>query len=97
VFAAVVDGETIGFAAMFRRDDDGMELDGPFVDPSRRRRGFGAALIEHCAGVCRSLGARVLHVVGDLHAMDFYEACGFVKVGMGSTRFGLAERLERSM
>lgn len=97
VFAALVGDELVGFAAMFRRPDGSMELDGLFVDPPKWRNGIGAALVRHCASMCGSIGAGMLHVIGNPHAMDFYEACGFVRAGSVHTQFGQAERLELTL
>ena len=45
-------------------------------------------LIDHCAEMARSMGSGALHVVGNIHAKQFYLSCGFTIVGTFETRFG---------
>ena len=80
--------EILGFAVAMPRTDGDFELDGLFVEPARWRQGIGKQLIDHCVMVARSAGAGALHVVGNPHARDFYEGCGFRLVGVVATRFG---------
>jgi GNAT superfamily N-acetyltransferase len=88
VFVAECEGTMAGFAALDPRADGDIELDGMFVDPHMQRRGIGRALIEHCAEFARSQGCLALHVVGNSHAKDFYNECGFKVTGTSQTRFG---------
>jgi GNAT superfamily N-acetyltransferase len=94
VFAAELDGETAGFAALLDRDDGEIELDGLFTEPDRWRRGVGRALIQHCAAFARARGATTLHVIANFEARGFYERCGFVETGPFETQFGPALRME---
>ena len=55
------------------------------VDPSARRRGWGAALVEMAAGVAKEAGAfeLFLEVAADnIAAIKLYEATGFDRVGL---------------
>jgi N-acetylglutamate synthase-like GNAT family acetyltransferase len=88
VFVAEVAGSTMGFAAILPLDDGDFELDALFVEPSAWRQGIGRALVEHCAAAARDAGAESLHVLGNPHAEDFYNACGFNTLGTKQTRFG---------
>jgi len=88
VVVAEADGTVLGFAAVLPRDDGDAELDALFVEPDLWKGGIGRALVQRCAVLARSLGARSLHVVGNPHAEGFYIACGFELVGNAETRFG---------
>jgi GNAT superfamily N-acetyltransferase len=88
VFVLEQDGAIVGFAAILRRDDGDIDLDALFVEPGMQRRGIGRKLIDHCAERARSMGSRALHVVGNIHAKEFYLTCGFTLVGSFETRFG---------
>jgi GNAT superfamily N-acetyltransferase len=90
VFVSEQKGVIVGFAAVEPRADGESELDGLFVDPSMQRHGIGRALVAHCAEFARAQGSGALHVVGNLHAEDFYIACGFTVMGTTETRFGTA-------
>jgi GNAT superfamily N-acetyltransferase len=88
VFVAEWDGAIVGFAAVEPRADGDSELDALFVDPHMQRRGIGRALIEHCAQFTRTQGSLALHVIGNPHARNFYDECGFQVIGTTETRFG---------
>ena len=88
LFVAEWKGVVAGFAAVEPREDGESELDALFVDPHMQRRGIGRALIEYCADFAHKQGSAALHVVGNPHAKDFYEECGFEVTGTTETRFG---------
>jgi GNAT superfamily N-acetyltransferase len=88
VFVAEWNGTIVGFAAVEPRGDGESELDVLFVDPSMRRRGIAQSLIGQCAEVARTRKSTALCVVGNPHARDFYNACGFDLIGTAETRFG---------
>jgi len=90
VFVAVSEESILGFAAMYRRDDRDMQLDGLFVDPSHQKLGIGALLVEHCAAAAQTASALAIHVIGNPHAELFYLKCGFVRSGETETLFGPA-------
>jgi len=88
VFVLERDGALAGFCAIVPREDGDTELEALFVEPDIQRRGIGRKLVEHCAGIARSKGSTTLHVIGNLHAEQFYLACGFSVIGRFETRFG---------
>jgi GNAT superfamily N-acetyltransferase len=88
VFVSEWRGAIVGFAAVEPGADGESELDALFVDPNMQRRGIGRALIEHCGEFARRQGSRALHVIGNPHAKNFYDECGFEVVGTTETRFG---------
>lgn len=54
------------------------------VDPTRRRRGAGRALVEAAAGMAATLGAEEMFLevaVDNPAALALYEAAGFARVG----------------
>ena len=89
MFAAQLDDQLVGFAAILPRMEGGFDLDALFVEPSLQRHGIGRQLIAHCAHVARSRGAAAIHVVGNPHAEAFYRSCGFELHGTEQTRFGV--------
>ena len=97
VFLSEWNGTILGFSAVEPRADGDTELDGLFVDPSNRRRGIGRQLVEYCSEVARGNGSKALHVIGNLHAEEFYLDCGFERIGMVETRFGDGLLLRRTL
>lgn len=79
----------VGFASTSVNPDGQLELDDLFVDPGWRRRGIARRLITDIAGTSRVEGYRLLSVVGNPHASDFYRAVGFVEVGRTETALGV--------
>lgn len=90
VFVAVSGGIQVGFSVLLPRDDGDLELDGLFVEPSAWRSGVGRGLIEHAIGEAKARRAKAIHVIGNPQAEGFYEAVGFVTIGVTQTRFGPA-------
>jgi ribosomal protein S18 acetylase RimI-like enzyme len=88
VFVSERNGAIVGFAALRPRPDGDAELDALFVDPGVRRCGVGRSLVDHCVQIVRMQGSAALCVIGNPHAYDFYNACGFKIVGTTETRFG---------
>ncbi len=97
VFVLEQDGAIVGFCAILPRDDGDTEIDALFVEPSIQRRGIGRKLIDHCAEMARSMGSGALHVVGNIHAKQFYLSCGFTIIGTFETRFGPGLLLRKSL
>ncbi len=87
VFVAEFQGVVVGFAAVLPRGDGESELDGLFVEPDQQKKGIGRVLVEFSIEFARSQGSRMLHVVGNSHAENFYRSCGFEEVGLVETRF----------
>jgi predicted N-acetyltransferase YhbS len=97
VFVAERDGVILGFVVVLPRDDGEAELDGLFVEPSAWRGGIGRALVEVGCAFAQTLGASLLHVVGNHHAAAFYKSCGFEPVGETQTQFGPAPLLRKRL
>lgn len=96
--AAVLDGEVVGFATVADERGDGtLELVDLFVDPDRMRGGVGRALVEDLAERARARRVTRIEVTANDHALAFYEAAGFVRVGTAQTRFGPAPRMQRHL
>ena len=88
-----IDGERIvGFATVRLHGALG-ELDDLFVDPAWMRRGIGRRLIIDAATVARSDGIARIEVTANTHALDFYNAVGFVLDGVTETQFGPGHRM----
>ena len=81
-FVAVLDGRDVGVArgAAHQRTDV-RELVGMWVDPSARRQGIGAQLIDRVAAWAIAAGATVLVldvVAGNAPAIALYDRAGFL-------------------
>ncbi|HKE93611.1 MAG TPA: GNAT family N-acetyltransferase [Povalibacter sp.] len=88
MFVARAGDAIVGFAAILPRADGDTQLDALFVEPDLQRLGIGRGLMDHCAQVAKAHGSKAIHVVGNLHAADFYRSCGFQLCGTEQTRFG---------
>ena len=88
VFVAERAGVIIGFAAVLKKADGEIELDGLFVEPTLWREGVGRSLVHYCAEFAHTNGSAALLVVGNPHAAGFYAPCGFESLGRQKTRFG---------
>lgn len=74
----------LGFACAAAVMDE-VELQSIAVDPSARRRGIGAALLEGLVDWAREAGYRTLHLevrAGNSPALSLYRHFGFVQVGL---------------
>jgi GNAT superfamily N-acetyltransferase len=88
-----INGERIvGFATM-RVHGMLAELDDLFVDPEWMRRGLGRRLVIDAEKVARSDGIARIDVTANTHALDFYNAVGFVLDGVTETQFGPGYRM----
>lgn len=56
------------------------------VHPAFQRRGIGAELVRHAAGVARERGIHWLHVDYEPHLEGFYRGCGFTPTLAGLLR-----------
>lgn len=86
-------GERIVGFATTRLHDDVVELDDLFVDPAWMRRGVGRTLVVDALSVARSLGIARVEVTANGHALEFYQAAGFVLDGVTETQFGPGHRM----
>ena len=89
--AAVDQGKVVGFAT-YSHHPDYVELEALFVDPDHRRRGHAERLVDAVVDAARRAGAARVEVTANEHASAFYEAAGFVKVGMVELLFGPVPR-----
>jgi GNAT superfamily N-acetyltransferase len=76
-----------------------LELVDLFTDPGRMRRGAATVLINDIAAFAASIGVDRVSVVGNPHALDFYERVGFVAAGHVATEFdeGIRMHLDTSL
>ena len=93
---AVIDGDVAGFATA-RDLGAALELIDLFVDPPFMRLGAGHALVQDARAQALEAGRPHLVVTANPHALDFYEAEGFVAVGEVETRFGPGSRMRLSV
>lgn len=79
-YAAVAEdgGEVIGFGGV--RLDHGSLL-GVFVEPAYGGAGVGTRILGTVESRARETGHETLTVFAALNAVEFYEACGFERVG----------------
>jgi GNAT superfamily N-acetyltransferase len=89
---AVDDGEIVGFSTYVVAPDF-MEVEDLFVQPGRMRGGVGRALIGDLVEIARSKSAPYLEVTANPHALEFYEAVGFVAGESVETQFGPGIRM----
>jgi len=94
--AATDDEVVVGFASTSTTDGL-VELEDLFVDPDRRRAGHARRLVERVAADARADGSTAIEVTGNDHARAFYEAAGFVPIGMADTEGHPAVRMRRSL
>jgi GNAT superfamily N-acetyltransferase len=80
VYAAVVEGEMVGFYALAGHGR-AIELEHLWVSPEYIGTGIGRALFDHAVSKAASLGAEVLSVEADPNAEGFYRRMGAVRVG----------------
>jgi predicted NBD/HSP70 family sugar kinase/GNAT superfamily N-acetyltransferase len=86
-YGAVVDGQVVGIASIYRQREDGTEdpftwrLRGMATDPSVRGEGYGRALLEAVVEHARREGGMRLWCNARTGVADFYGAAGFVVQG----------------
>jgi GNAT superfamily N-acetyltransferase len=80
-YAAILDGRTVGFYALGRRDDR-LELLHLWVLPNAMGQGVGRSLFLHCLERARALGCRKLEIESDPNAEGFYQHMGAQRVGV---------------
>ena len=88
VVVAQIGERLVGFATIVAHDGNDAELEGLFVEPTHWRQGIGTALLHAIERETAAWGASRLHVLANPHAMAFYEAAGFVKIGERKTPLG---------
>ena len=93
---AVDQGLIVGFAT-YSPHPTHVELEALFVDPSHRRRGHAMRLMDAVVDTARQAGVARVEVTANEHASSFYDAAGFVPVGMVELRFGPVPRMHRAI
>lgn len=88
VLVAERDTVRLGFAALAKRDDGDMDLEGLFVEPDHWHCGIGRRLVAAASAHARERGATELHAIGNLHAEGFYDKLGFRNLGRCALDFG---------
>lgn len=68
----------VGLYRLLAEADRVIDLDLLFIDPSVIGRGVGRMLFERAAGEARRDGGRVLQILSDPNAADFYRRMGAV-------------------
>jgi GNAT superfamily N-acetyltransferase len=84
-----VDGQPVGFASILRKGN-AVELEDLFVDPDWMRRGIGRALVADVVTGARQHAVITVEVEANKHALDFYEAVGFLPVREVTLEHGVA-------
>lgn len=76
---ALYDGGRLRTVAVVTDEGGGVfELKNLATEPDSQRRGYGRAMVEHIAEICRRRGRRLLAGTGDSPlTIPFYERCGF--------------------
>jgi GNAT superfamily N-acetyltransferase len=89
---AVDDGRVVGFATTTPAGEVA-ELVDLFVDPRRMRRGVARALVLDAVCLARAGGSSRIEVTANSHALDFYNAVGFVADHEVPTQFAPGTRM----
>jgi ribosomal protein S18 acetylase RimI-like enzyme len=89
--AAIDQGAVVGFAT-FSHHSEHVELEALFVDPNHRRRGHAMRLVDEVVDVARRAGVARVEVTANDHASAFYDAAGFLQVGLVDLLFGPVPR-----
>jgi GNAT superfamily N-acetyltransferase len=84
---------TAGFATTIIAEKGHLELVDLFIDPDWMRRGAATALINDTAAYAATIGVDRVSVVGNPHALAFYERAGFLIAGEAATEFGAGLRM----
>ena len=77
VWVAVEDGDVpVGVVQLVPAGDLIVDLDKLFVEPTRINRGLGGVLFARAVMLARQGGFRLMTILADPHAADFYERMG---------------------
>lgn len=74
-------GRVVAVATLAGEPPEG-ELGSLFVDPDMIGEGMGRRLLQHMLETARGIGIRTVALDADPNAEPFYEAMGFVRVGV---------------
>ena len=89
-------GLVVGFAT-YAQHPTHLELEALFVDPDHRRRGHAMRLLDTVVDTARRMGVARVEVAANEHAAAFYDAAGFVQVGVEERLFGPVPRMHRAV
>jgi N-acetylglutamate synthase-like GNAT family acetyltransferase len=78
---AEAEGRVVAVATLEGEPPEG-ELGSLFVDPDMIGKGVGRRLLQHMLETARGVGIRTVVLDADPNAEPFYEAMGFVRVGV---------------
>jgi len=78
---AVIRQELAGFYTLEDLADTRIELSALFVEPKHIGRGVGRQLMSHAKSLAVKLGAHIMTIQGDPHALEFYRAAGANVIG----------------
>ena len=78
---AEAQGRVVAVATLEGEPPQG-ELGSLFVDPDMIGKGVGRRLLQHMLEAARGIGIRTVMLDADPNAEPFYEAMGFVRVGV---------------
>jgi GNAT superfamily N-acetyltransferase len=87
------DAGPIAFASHRPSSDTVTELDDLFTHPDWRRQGAARLMMAAIVDDARARGIRRIEVTANVHAMEFYEAVGFRRIGTAETALRQAPRL----
>ena len=83
----------VAFASLRDTGEGAAELDDLFTHPDWRRRGAARLALDALVGAARRRGIRRVEVTANTHAMGFYEAAGFRRIGTAETELRAAPRM----
>lgn len=75
-FVAERDDQILGYLAVYRQDNEIMELDDLFIAPEAMGLGVGRALFQYAVDLAESLGFLYLELDADPFAEPFYRHMG---------------------
>jgi GNAT superfamily N-acetyltransferase len=83
----------VAFASLRETAAGVAELDDLFTHPDWRRRGAARLALDALVADARRRGIRRIEVTANTHAMGFYEAAGFRRIGTAATELRAAPRM----
>jgi ribosomal protein S18 acetylase RimI-like enzyme len=87
------DGTVVGFVSTRPTEPGVLELDDLFVDPRARRAGAARQLVRRIVAEAAAEAVVRIEVTANAHALDFYEAVGFVADAREDTELGSGLRM----
>ena len=87
------DGAVVGFASTRPTGPGVIELDDLFVDPRARRRGVARTLLARVLAEAAAEDVVRMEVTANPHALEFYDAVGFVVDGPVDAELGPGLRM----